>query len=116
MTIVFGFVLGVQVPVGPVLLEGLLPPHAAAIIATMAAAAPYPASLDNVMPSIVNQRNQSRERAGSVDAVLREVVGQRPLADAHQFGGVFLDAAGALQRAADRLALDPLDVLPQFQR
>jgi hypothetical protein len=54
-------VLGVQVPVGPVLLDELLPPHAAAIIATMAAAALYPASLDKVMASIVIQRNQSRE-------------------------------------------------------
>jgi hypothetical protein len=58
---VFGFVLGVQVPLGPVLLEELLPPHAAAITAAMAAAALYPASFDNVMPSIVCQRNRPAE-------------------------------------------------------
>ena len=46
--------------------------------------------------------------ATSVDAILREVVGQRPLADAHQLGGVLLHAAGAVERAADRLASRPI--------
>ena len=36
-----------------------------------------------------------------VEPVLREVVAQRALADAHRLGGVLLDAAGGVQRAAD---------------
>ena len=57
-----------------------------------------------------------RDPRSLFDAVLGEVVAERALADAHQLGGVLLDAAGAVERAADRLALDPLDVLPQLQR
>ena len=32
------------------------------------------------------------------------------------FGGVLLDAAGAVERAPDGLALGPVEVLPQVQR
>src|ERR1700681_2622302 len=48
--------------------------------------------------------------------VLREVVRERTLADAHQLGGVLLDTSSVLQSAANRLALDALDVLPQLER
>ena len=55
-------------------------------------------------------------RGGSVDAVLREVVAERTLADAHQLRRVLLDAVGRVERPAHRLALGPLEVLPQQER
>ena len=55
-------------------------------------------------------------RVGSVDPVLREVVAERALADAHQLGGVLLHAVATLERAPDGLALGPVEVLPQIQR
>src|SRR3990167_5414742 len=39
-----------------------------------------------------------------VNPVLREVIGQRPLTDAHQLRGVLLHAAGVLNRAPDGFA------------
>ena len=52
----------------------------------------------------------------SVDPVLCEVVAEGPLADAHRLGGVLLDAARLFERAADRLALHPFEVLMEPQR
>ena len=64
-----------------------------------------------------NPRRESKPHAvSSIDAVLRQVVAQRALADAHQLGRVLLDAARLLERAADGLALHPFEVLVQPQR
>ena len=61
-----------------------------------------------------NPRRESKPHAvSSINAVLRQVVAQRALADPHQLGGVLLDAAGLLEGAADRLALHPLEILVQ---
>ena len=54
-----------------------------------------------------------KARAALLDAVLGEVVAERALADPHQLRGVLLDAVRALERAADGLALGPIEVLPQ---
>src|SRR5688572_28287602 len=48
--------------------------------------------------------------------IFREVVAERALADAHEVGGVLLDPAGAVERAADRLLFNPLDVRAQLER
>src|SRR4051812_39613305 len=55
-------------------------------------------------------------RAALFDAVLREVIAQGPLADAHRLRGVLLHAVGALERAPHRLALGPIEVLPEGHR
>ena len=45
----------------------------------------------------------------AIDAVL-QIVTQGTLTDAHQLGGVLLDAARLFERAADRFALRPFEV------
>ena len=47
-----------------------------------------------------------------IEPILGEVIGEGALADTHQLSGVFLDAAGAFERAPNGFLLDPLDVLP----
>src|SRR5512133_2448673 len=47
--------------------------------------------------------------------VFRQIVGQRSWADTHELGGVSFDTR-YFKRLANRLAFDPLDVLPQLQR
>src|SRR5690606_11394265 len=77
------------------------------------------ARLDRPVTEVVSpyaDRKTQRVSSASVHAVFGEVVAERALADAHGVGGVLLDAAGALDRAPNRLALDPFDVLAQVQR
>ncbi len=54
--------------------------------------------------------------SGSIQPVLGEVVAERALADAHDFSGVLLDTTCLIDRLADRLTLDPLDILVETRR
>ena len=51
----------------------------------------------------------------SFDAVLGQIVTERPLADPHCLRGVFLDPACALERASDGFAFGPVQVLTEVQ-
>jgi hypothetical protein len=57
-----------------------------------------------------------KQRCGSAESILGEVMRQGSLTHAHQLGGVLLDAGGLLERLPNGFALDPLDVLAQLQR
>ena len=61
-----------------------------------------------------NALRKYREIRGRLfDPMFGEVIAQGALADPHRFGRVFLHAVGGLQRAADGLALGPIEVLAQ---
>src|SRR5918994_1979786 len=62
------------------------------------------------------RRNCLPPLKGLFDPVLGEVVAERALADPHRLRRVLLDASRGFQRAADGLALDPVQVLPEVQR
>src|SRR5580700_8617104 len=47
--------------------------------------------------------------------VLGEIIRERALTDPADLGRVLLDAAGLFEGPPDRLALDPLDVVPQVR-
>src|SRR5437667_5523026 len=73
--------------------------------------------------ALVEQRDPRKARderdrlaARLVDSILVQVVREGTLTDAHQCCGVLFDATRVLERAANRLALDPLDVLPELER
>src|SRR4051812_13129521 len=77
--------------------------------------APWHTAPDTLAPSTLAPGTRHPCPVLCLQPILREVVGQRPLADSHQLRGVLLHAAGVFQRASDRLAFHPLDVLSQLQ-
>src|SRR3954452_13078443 len=100
ITSVAGLALGVQAPLGLVMPFDAAPllPHA---IAKVIAAR---------VLTVIRVLMVLEVRASGFQSVLRQVIGQRALADAHQLGRILLHAAGVFQRPPDRFALDPFDV------